>query len=297
MPVVKHLRENHAYQFGLLLAFATTILQSATDGMAKFSAQVDDPFVVMAYGGAIVALAAFAYGHGVARRPVLRTSVPRLMAVRTLFSFSTTVFYILAVTTISLAEAFVVAATMPFASAVVERLIFGHAIKRRIWLLMVAGAFGVAIMFLDSVPHARIGYLWAILATISGAVSILLSREVYRHEHNSFGMLFWPNLTLCLFASTIIFLRGIDPTPNYFGSIFIYAMLLFTLRLTVIVTSRFLLTHVQTAVYNIQFIWVVVIGVIFFDDVPTLGVYAGAAVLITSTLLLAISEAKRKHDL
>ncbi len=286
---------NSSYQLGISLALLSTVLQSTTDALAKYAATMNNPLVVMFYGGGFAALLSLTVGRLMKQGPVLRTSVPTLMAVRSFFSLSTTILYIFALTIISLAEAFVAGSTMPFMAAIVGRVLHGNPIRPSVWGAMAAGVIGVAAMFLDAMPEARIGYLYVFAGTFCGATSIVLSRQVYRHERNPFGMVFWPNMALCLGTGIYLFTTGTGFHAPMFWPILPYAVFLFLIRLLATLTSRLLLTHVQTAIYNLQFIWVVIIGAVVFSDTLTLGILSGALLLISSTLYLARVESLRNH--
>jgi len=256
---------------------------------------MNNPLIVKFYGGGFAALLSLTVGRLMKQGPVLRTSVPTLMAVRSFFSLSTTILYIFALTTISLAEAFVAGSTMPFMAAIVGRVLHGNPIRPSVWGAMAAGVIGVAAMFLDAMPEARIGYLYVFAGTFCGATSIVLSRQVYRHERNPFGMVFWPNMALLLGTGIYLFTTGTGFHAPMFWPILPNAVFLFLIRLLATLTSRLLLTHVQTAIYNLQFIWVVIIGAVVFSDTLTLGIFSGALLLISSTLYLARVESLRNH--
>ncbi len=288
---------NSRYRIGIFCAFVSTVVQSSMDAMAKYAASINDPMVVMCVAGGFASVIALTYGTAMSDVPVLKTKVPFLFAIRAVFSLCATIFYLMALTTISLAEAFVAASTMPFVSAILSGIIFRQPVPVRVWVAMVAGVVGVSIMVLDAVPEARVGFLYAFISTVCGGMSILLSRQVYRYENNTFGMVFWPNFMLCVGMAVYLIWSGRGIHVLHLYSILGYAVLLFSGRLLTIFTSRLLMTHVQTAIYNLQFIWVVLLGAIVFGDMLTISVVIGAFILITSTLMLTYYESKRSHDL
>ncbi len=231
---------NSSYQLGISLALLSTVLQSLTDALAKYAATMNNPLIVMFYGGGFAALLSLTVGRLMKQGPVLRTSVPTLTAVRSFFSLSTTILYIFALTTISLAEAFVAGSTMPFMAAIVGRVLHGNPIRPSVWGAMAAGVIGVAAMFLDAMPEARIGYLYVFAGTFCGATSIVLSRQVYRHERNPIGMIFgqtWHYLGTGIFylPPALVFMRNVLANLPY-------AVFLFLIRFQHSMASRQLLS-------------------------------------------------------
>ena len=61
-----------------------------------------------------------------------------------------------------------------------------------------------------------------------------------------------------------------------------YAVLLFAARWVLVAALQALPAYVVTPLMNMQFIWMVVIGALAFDEMPGPGVYLGAVIVIAA---------------
>jgi drug/metabolite transporter (DMT)-like permease len=55
---------------------------------------------------------------------------------------------------------------------------------------------------------------------------------------------------------------------------------------------NFISVHLMAAIFNLQFVWFVIIGYVVFSDVPSFTVWIGAIVLIGATKAVALCECR-----
>ena len=155
---------------------------------------------------------------------------------------------------------------------------------------MLTGSIGVAIMFLDVVPEMRIGYIYLILGVLSASTSLVIARYIGKFESNPMAMIFWPSLLMTLGAGIYIWDQNLSFATQSFEFIYLYACLLLFGRWLTIYLINFISVHLMTAIFNLQFVWFVIIGYVLFSDVPSDVVWMGAIVLIGATTAVALCE-------
>ena len=81
-----------------------------------------------------------------------------------------------------------------------------------------------------------------------------------------------------------------------FEFIYLYACLLLFGRWLTIYLINFISVHLMTAIFNLQFVWFVIIGYVVFSDVPSDVVWIGAIVLIGETTAVALCEYRESKE-
>jgi len=66
----------------------------------------------------------------------------------------------------------------------------------------------------------------------------------------------------------------------------VYAALLFGARWLLVVALRLLAAYAVTPLMNLQFVWMVGLGAVFFGEYPASGTYLGVGIIISTGLFL-----------
>jgi S-adenosylmethionine uptake transporter len=69
-----------------------------------------------------------------------------------------------------------------------------------------------------------------------------------------------------------------------------YAALLFGARWLLVIALRLLPAYTATPLMNLQFVWMVLIGLVFFGEVPGSNVFLGAAIVVASGVYLVYEQ-------
>lgn len=104
------------------------------------------------------------------------------------------------------------------------------------------------------------------------------------------ALIFWPSLLMTLGAGVYIWDQGMSSATKSFEDIYLYACLLLFGRWFTIYLINFIPVHLMTAIFNLQFVWFLIIGYVVFSDVPSDVVWIGAIVLIGATTAVALCE-------
>ena len=79
-------------------------------------------------------------------------------------------------------------------------------------------------------------------------------------------------------------------SPADLGCVGAYAVVLFGARCVVVEALRVLPAFVAMPLMNLQFVWMVAIGALFFSELPTLGTLLGVMMVVASGIWLVVEE-------
>lgn len=271
---------------GALLVVAYTGLIASADGITKLLAGQYAAAQLYALSGAMVAGFCLLADRLPGMRGGFRTVCPRAMALRSGATLVAAVCFFYAFRLLPFAEVFVFIGLMPLLAGAMSGLVLKEPVRPVAWAALGAGFAGVLFLFPGGIASASLGHFVAFGAAVSGTFSMTLARFIGRYESNSLAQVFYPNLTICLVMLLMLPFVWL-PMPLrdvvWAGA---YAFLLFGARWLLVVALRLLASYAVTPLMNLQFIWMAVIGAVFFGEFPPLTTYAGGAIVIASGLYL-----------
>lgn len=271
---------------GVALSILYTALISTADAITKlFAASYAAP-QLYAISGGIVALLSLAANRDREGARGMRTTCPRAMAVRVAATVAGTVAFFYAFKLLPFAEVFLFIALIPIFSALLSGPILGEAVRPQAFGAVVLGAVGVMFLFPAGLHSIGAGHLVALAAVLLGTVSMLASRYIGQRDDNLLAQVFYPNLALmAVMACALPFVfTAMAPVDLVWAAT--YAVFLFGARWVLVAALRMLPAYVVTALMNLQFLWMVGIGLLVFGEAPGAGVYLGAGIVIAAGLWL-----------
>ena len=115
---------------------------------------------------------------------------------------------------------------------------------------------------------------------------MVMARFIGRHEVNALAQVFYPNTAIfVVMAMALPFVWTPMPLADL-GWVAAYAVLLFLARWLLVVALRLLAAYAVTPLMNLQFVWMVLLGAVFFGEYPTANMALGVAIVIGSGLYL-----------
>lgn len=269
---------------GLVVLY--TLMISSADAITKFIANGYAAPQLFAFSGAIVVALSWLSARASGAHQPLRTTCPRAMAVRSALTVVGSVAFFYAFRLLPFAEVFVFIGLMPVFAGLFSTSILKEAVRPMAWIALAAGFVGVLCLFPGGVSSVSTGHLVALSACICGTLSMVLARYIGRFESNSLAQVFFPNAALfvCMAVALPFVYR---PMPlGDLGWVVAYAGFLFAARWLAVVALRLMAAYVVTPLMNLQFVWMVVLGVVFFGEVPNTNIYLGVAIVIGSGMVL-----------
>lgn len=287
---------NAAFGAGLVVIY--TALISSADAITKLIAGgYAAPQLFCLSGLIVVVLSVLADRHGSQRRG-LRTRCPRAMALRSGATVLAAVSFFYAFKLLPFAEVFLFIGLMPLLAGLMSGVVLREHVRPAAWMALAAGFVGVACLFPAGLNSMSWGHGFALAAAVFGTFSMIMARYIGRYESNALAQVFYPNLAI--FVTMGVALPFVwKPMPmGDLGWVAAYAALLFGARWVVVVALRLLAAYAVTPLMNLQFVWMVLLGAVFFGELPAAGTYLGVAIVIGSGLFLVwdqfTPEATRK---
>lgn len=275
---------------GVALVLVYTALISSADGITKLLAGGYAAPQLYAVSGGLVAFFCVIANR---IRPAcggLTTTQPRAMAIRAIATVIAGVAFFYAFRLLPFAEVFIFIGLMPLMAGLMSGPILGERVALKVWVALGIGFLGVVVLFPEGVHAVTWGHLIAFVACLSGTLSMVMARFVGRRESNSLALVFYPNLlNMIVMAVALPFV--FKPMPLHdLGLAVAYAGFLFGARWLLVIALRLLPAYTATPLMNLQFVWMVVIGIVFFREYPAGHVYLGATIVAASGMYLVYTQ-------
>ena len=215
----------------------------------------------------------------------LRTSRPLRHVLLTIsmtggIFFSFTAFHLM-----PLADVMAIGFTQPILVAVASALLLKERIPAAGWIAVLGGLAGVQLMVQPSGAGFNIGALAALFGTFCSATSMLLQRSLASRENPLVITTWYMGLSSLALAPTLAF-SWAQPSP--LGLAGLVAMGIAS-GLCQWLTVQALYHASAAAIAPINYtnmLWAIIIGYLWFGDVPTLGVLIGSGIVMASTAVL-----------
>jgi drug/metabolite transporter (DMT)-like permease len=173
---------------GVLLMIGATLAFTAMVGFVRVARQDLSTIEVMAWRGAV----ALPLAAGLAWRPGFQLINQRVFALRAALGFFAMYSFYTAAKGLSLADMTLITRTQPILLALLAPVVLGRSERppRRIWVLLVLGVVGTAVLIAPDLQVGSTWALWAILATVFSAGAHLAVRKLGQTDHPA-AIVFW----------------------------------------------------------------------------------------------------------
>ncbi|MCT4559460.1 MAG: DMT family transporter [Pelagimonas sp.] len=275
---------------GALLVVLYTVLMTAADGLTKFVAGGYAAPQVFVISAGLVALMSWGLAQSRAQRQSLKVRSVGWMAARTVLTILASVGFFKALYLLPLADVFLFVGLIPLVAAALSGPFLAETPRPTAWVALAIGLTGILFLMPEGLGAVKAGHFWALLGVLSGTGSLLAARVISKVERAPLAQVFWPNLGLMISMAVVAPFVWKPLTMLDFTFIVAYAIALFAARYVVVEALRLLPTYVATSLMNLQFVWMIFVGYVFFAELPTMGTLAGAALIIGSGLWLVVDE-------
>jgi drug/metabolite transporter (DMT)-like permease len=226
---------------------------------------------------------------------LLRTASPKLQIVRSVLLVASTVLNFLALRWLQLDEALAIIFTFPFIVAIASGPLLGEWIGWRRWSAIGFGFGGVLLITRPGFGGMHPAAFITLAATVCYGFYAVITRIVARTDSNQTS-LFYANLIGALVMLPVIPFVWATPANWLIGLMLIGTGVLGSAgHFCLIAGHKLAPASVLSPFVYTQLIWVVILGYLVFDHVPTGWTLAGAAMVIGSGLYLLYRERKRGH--
>jgi drug/metabolite transporter (DMT)-like permease len=280
-----------AYLAGAALMVLSVTLTSCLDTILRLLASRHDP-IFLAFGRHAVqagALALLAPPLGPAR--VFRTSRPGLQAARGLCLLAATVFVVLALQRLTMAQTYAIAFSTPLVATALAAILLGERATGRQVACVAAGFAGVLVSLDVTAPGASPALLLPLAMAAFNAGFQVLTRLGGRDQH-PYAMLFYGSLFAGLAAAPALPWTAGAMAPRDAGLLVVGGLFGTAGHLCLVHAFRLAPTVIVSPMVYLQLVAVGLIGYGLFGEVPSAATVAGGVIVAASGIALLRAPAR-----
>jgi drug/metabolite transporter (DMT)-like permease len=277
-----------AAQLGVLLMLLGMALFSLNDALGKWlvaSHSVGQVLLIRSLA-ALVVLAPFLWSFGLSR--LLRIERPGLQALRVVFSTAEVFCFYLAVRDLPLADVMTFWLAAPIYVAAVSPFLLGERVGPKRWLAVGLGFFGVLLALTPSGEVSGTATLAAIVGSGCFAAMMITGRTLRGTPDTA--LVFWQLVGAGLAGAVASPFAWTQPTAFDWT---LLSLLGVVAMLGHICVTRALKLADAALIAPLQYTllpWAILLGWLFFADVPGTAMLAGGAIIVLAGLILLIPE-------
>lgn len=282
-----------AYLAGIGLIVLACLFFAMLDATAKYLGKSLPPLQIVWIRFASHMVIAWVLFRVWLRPSILKTRRPIFQIVRGLCLLATTIFNFLAVQYLQLAETVSIIFAAPFVVTALAGPLLGEWAGARRWAAIVVGFIGVLIVTQPGLGGMHWAALYSVAAMLFYSVYALMTRMLVATDTPA-GMLILSGAV----ATVAMTPTGVSVwvMPSDWLQ---WSLLLMTGFFGAVGHWFFILAHrvapapmLAPFIYS-QIIWMVALGYLVFDDIPTLSTLIGASVVVSSGLYILYREQLR----
>ena len=274
---------------GAALVVVYTGMMAAADGITKMIAGGYEAPQLFVLSSLVVVVLTVCCGR-VTGEASFRLQSRGAMAVRSALTVVASIAFFMAFRLLPFADVFLFIGLIPLIAAALSGPVLGEAPRPLAWAALALGGAGMVFLMPGGLSGMQAGHVWALVAAVTGTGSMLAARVIAKVERAPLAQVFWPNLALLVvMAAWLPFVWKPMGAANL-GWVAAYAAAIFAARYVVAEALRLLPAYVATPLMNLQFVWMVAIGLFVFGEVPTVGTVLGVTLVIISGLWLVLDE-------
>ncbi|SMX45325.1 DMT family transporter [Maliponia aquimaris] len=275
---------------GAALVVVFTGMMAAADGITKFIAGGYAAPQLFVLSSALIMAFALAGTRTNGQGPGLRIRSKKAMLARSALTVVASVAFFQAFRLLPFADVFLFIGLIPLIAAALSGPVLNESPRPAAWAALGLGVGGILFLMPGGLSGAQAGHAWALLAALSGCGSMLAARVIAKAERAPLAQVFWPNAALMVTMAVALPFVWKPMNLTDMGWVTAYAAALFGARYLVAEALRLLPAYVATPLMNLQFVWMVVIGFLFFNEIPTIGTWLGVLLVVGSGFWLVFEE-------
>ena len=238
---------------------------------------------------ALVMLAPFVWREGVA--PLLRAPWPSLQLLRVVLSTLEVAFFYWAVAYLPLADVMTYYLAAPIYVTALSPVLLGETVGWRRWTAVLVGFAGVLVALRPSASTLTLPALVAVLGSLIFALMMITTRKL--RGTSGTALVTGQTLGALLLGGALAPFDWMTPSPRDF---LLLSLLGVAAMVAHVCVNRSLQLASASVVAPFQYtliVWAVVLGYLVFGDVPQLGTWIGAGIIVGAGLFIFWREQVR----
>lgn len=278
---------------GLVLILLYCCSATLADAITRTIAQSYEAPQLFFFSGGLVAVLSVLFNRVSRSNGNLVSKRPKSLALRSGLMIASSVFYFLAFRSLVFAEVFIFIALVPIFSALFSGPVLGEPVRWQSWLALCASAAGMVLLYPEGLSMLTLAHLSAFLGALTGATSMVIARHISRDDDNALLQVLYPNLAMCAVMGCVLPFVYKPMSLTDFSLVVLYAAFLFAARWMLVLALTQIKAHVVTLLINLQFVVMVVVGMVFFGETPGINLLLGVGVVILASAYVFLEQYTR----
>lgn len=279
---------------GILMIICSTAFLASSDAMAKYLSRTGMPSVEIAWIRFLVfVVILLPIVLAPASGNPMRSTRPLLQVFRGLGLLCSSIFFIMALGYLPIAEATATGFISPLFVTGLSVLFLGEKVGLRRWTATIAGLLGVLIIVRPGTAAFQPGTIFPIISALGWATALVLTRKISGADRAITTMAF-SAITGFLVLSVVVPFYWIVPSWTQIALGVGIGVAATVGHWIVVLAFRYADASVLAPFSYVQLVWVTLIGFFLFGEVPDAVTFAGAAIIIASGVYTAHRERVRR---
>ena len=270
---------------GILLMLIGQALFSILNGVVK-SLMADFPVSqVIFFRNAMALVTLLLMARGLGGFSALRVNKASPLVLQAVLFTGVLVFVYLAYGNMPLADATAISFLQPLLVVMLSSRLLGEKVSKTGWIAVALGLSGVLLMIRPTGSSSSFGVLMALIGTSFSALYLLHQRDLSREE-STLAITFWTLAGCTLLSLPTLPFFWVSPTPTQWCWLLGNGL---ASGFCQYLTTRALFHSPAATIAPLKYtmiVWAVIIGFVWFGDVPSLGMLAGSVIVIWASILV-----------
>jgi drug/metabolite transporter (DMT)-like permease len=234
----------------------------------------------------------------------VRTQRPFGHVARGLISVASMFLNFAALARLPLVDASAISFAAPLITVVLAALMLKERVRAHLWFAVAIGFVGVIVMLWPYLSLSKlvmagstagaVGALCALMSAFTNAGSVIQTRRLTASETTSSIVLYFSLVCTAAGAATLPFVWQ-APTPAEFAALASIGVLGGISHLLLTESYRHAPASTAAPFDYVYLLWVFLFGYVFFDEIPSLYVYVGAAIVAASGLYVILRDRRLRR--
>ncbi len=281
-------RDERDARRGVVMMLIGLALFSILNGVVKALAETFavNQIIFFRNGFALVTLLLMARGLG--GFAALKVHNRAGMALQALQFTAVLLFIFVAYRHMPLADATAISFLQPVLVLLLSAPLLGEKVTRLGWIALLLGLGGVLLMIKPTGGGSLFGLTMSVIGTVFSALSLIQQRSLSRNE-TSLAIAFWTLAGSALLVLPSLPFNWVQPTPAQWA--LLIGNGLASGACQYLTTRALFHTPVATIapLSYTKMLWALIVGFVWFGDVPTLLVLGGSAIVIAASALVYLA--------
>ncbi len=279
---------------GIGLGVMSYSLFSLHDASNKWLVAFMPAWQVLFFRSVTIVIACLVIGRGALVARAIATPSKRAMLMRSTLTLSAWICYYSAARDMPLAQLLTLYFSSPLITMMLAIPMLGERITRPRWIAAGLGFTGVLIASDPVGVRASFATGLVLFAAVLWGIAIILMRQIARRESSMLQM-FYQNCFFLLITGTLTAFTWVTPHGSQFWLLLAVGVLGGLGQYSLFEACRMAPASVMATVEYTALVWAFVLGYLVWGDIPSLPIWIGAGLILSSGIFLLVMEHRRSR--